>query len=251
MQRTFNPYELTQLVRAKIDPTQIDDKDTRPVEYITGLVEFCDLEFLVGPDVLIPRIETEWLVNRTVKVITELLAQHNRKIRILDLGTGSGAIAICLAKKFTSSINRLEIVASEVSAPALVFANQNATQILGEDHQIKFVESDLFDQIDQTKKFDIIITNLPYIPRERIDYLDSSVKDHEPKIALDGGNSGFELITKMLNSAKTYLDKNGVILLEIDHTHVGEIWQNATKNWSVNLELDEFTRNRFAILRPI
>lgn len=251
MQRTFTPYELTQLARAKIDPTKIDESDTRPVEYITGVVEFCGLNFMVNPDVLIPRIESEWLVEKAATLIQSLIENDATKIRILDIGTGSGAIALCLAHQFKNKSEKLEFLATEVSVLALNAAKTNAKNILGSDHRIKFVTSNLFEQIQDEKPFDIIIANLPYIPRERIEYLDSSVKDHEPRVALDGGESGFELVEKMLNQASRFVTDNGVIILEIDHTHTGDIWQKVSKKWQITLELDEFTRNRFAILRLI
>jgi len=255
MQRTFTPYELTQLARAKINPTKIDESDTRPVEYITGVVEFCGLNFTVNPDVLIPRIESEWLVQRAADLIKDLIEKsvnsNKTKIRVLDMGTGSGAIIICLADQFKKESEKLEFLATEISASALNVARINAKNILGPDHRIRFVASDLFNQIQDEKPFDIIITNLPYIPKERIEYLDSSVKDHEPRVALDGGGSGFELIEKMLNRADEFITDNGAIILEIDHTHIGDVWQKTSKKWQVTLELDEFTRNRFAVLRPL
>lgn len=251
MNRVFNPYELTQLVRAKIDPLTIEDSDTRPVEYITGTVEFCGLNFLVNEDVLIPRIESEWLVKKAAEMIDKLLMKNQKKIRIMDMGTGSGAIAICLAHRFKNYSKQLEFLATEISASALKVAKRNANQILGKNHSVKFVVSDLFDGILDEKPFDIIIANLPYIPKERIEYLDSSVKDHESRVALNGGNSGFEIIDEMLDKADQFITKGGKIILEIDHTHIGDVWQNVKKKWCVTLELDEFTRNRFAVLNLI
>lgn len=251
MPRDFSPYELTQLVRANIDPHSITENDTRPVEYITGVVEFCGLNFKVNPDALIPRIETEWLVEKGLAIIKDLIKNGHQTISVLDIGTGSGAIIISLVHKLNlnNDKTKFEFVATEISRSALNIAKINSKNILGDNSKIKFVVSDLFEQISDEKPFDLIIANLPYIPKSRIAYLDSSVKDHEPYVALDGGDSGFELIEKMLNDAVGFIEMNGLVILEIDHTHTGEIWQNVAKKWQIDLELDEFTRNRFAVLK--
>lgn len=241
----FSPYELTQLARANINPESIDSTDTRPVEYITGTVEFADLKFVVSEDVLIPRIETEWLVNTARAEILRLL-ETQPTVSVFDLGTGCGAICISLAAQLAQD-KRITFVASEISTTALAIAKQNAQMLLGPEHTIRFIESDLLKNVP-TQKFDLIIANLPYIPEERIAYLDASVKDHEPYIALSGGPSGFELIYKMLEQAPPFLAAHGQIMLEIDHTHTQQIWSTIPAHWTAELRLDLFSRNRFAII---
>lgn len=244
MQRTFSPYELTQLARAHIPPDTIAATDTRPVEYITGMVDFAGLQFMVTPDVLIPRIESEWLVQRGLTEITQRL-ETRQGLSVLELGTGSGAISISMAAKLKTA-QPVRFVATDISKSALAVAQKNARR-LHADTQIRFLHSDLFEALTP-QPFDVLIANLPYIPEERIAYLDESVKDHEPFIALSGGESGLELITQMLNQAKAFLAPDGVILLEIDHTHTPEMWQPFKQNWHVSLELDEFSKNRFAVI---
>lgn len=250
MPRTFTPYELTQLARAGIDPASISKNDTRPVEYITGKVDFCGLHFELTDQVLIPRIESEWLVDKAVALLQTLQPTGNKQLRVLDIGTGSGAIVISLAHRLAKRQDSLDFYASEISAQALEIAKLNAQKILGKNHQIKFFKSDLFEQLQTEAPFDLIIANLPYIPKSRIEYLDDSVKDHEPRVALDGGSSGFEIIKKMLSQAEQFVHKNSTIILEIDHTHTRDIWQAVSQKWQVNLELDEFSKNRFAVLKP-
>lgn len=177
---------------------------SKPSQYIKGWVEFYKLKFKVTADVLIPRPETELLVDAVLKFADTLT--------ILDVGTGSGNIAISIAKNTFNA----KIIASDVSEKALKIAGQNA-KLHGVSDRIKFIVSDLLENI--TDKPDIIVANLPYIPSARIPHLDSSVRDYEPHVALDGGEDGFELYRKLFTQIKQKDWKPKLLIGEIDYTH--------------------------------
>lgn len=190
-----------------------------PVAYITGVKEFYGIEFKVTRDVLIPRPETELLV--------ETLLNYNLyNNSLLDIGTGSGNIAITL-KKYNPS---LDITAIDVSDSALQIAEYNARKIIPHLN-ILFIQSDLF--VNLNRKFDVIVSNPPYIPLNEIDSLIPDVKNFEPRIALDGGKDGLFFYKKILNSAPQYLNNNGLLVLEINPQLINSIkklfYQNGFK----------------------
>jgi release factor glutamine methyltransferase len=178
-----------------------------PVAYITGHKEFWSLDFVVTPDVLIPRPETELVVELTLKeAITTKAA-----LKILDIGTGSGVIAIALAKELPAA----EIWAVDVSAAALNIAEVNARRH-GVAERVKFLDGDLFDPITELgHRFDVIVSNPPYILSKEIANLGREVRDWEPKMALDGGPDGLDCYRQIIGGAHTYLAPEGRVLLEI------------------------------------
>jgi release factor glutamine methyltransferase len=178
-----------------------------PVAYITGHKEFWSLDFVVTPDVLIPRPETELVVELTLKeAITTKAA-----LKILDIGTGSGVIAIALAKELPAA----EIWAVDVSAAALNIAEVNARRH-GVAERVKFLDGDLFDPITELgHRFDVIVSNPPYILSKEIANLGREVRDWEPKMALDGGPDGLDCYRQIIGGAHTYLAPEGCVLLEI------------------------------------
>jgi release factor glutamine methyltransferase len=181
-----------------------------PIQYITGVQEFWSLEFNVDPRVLIPRPETELLVER----VTELYKgkKLSDQPRILDLGTGCGAIAIALAK----GIPEAEVWASDISQDPLDVARQNACKH-GVDERIHFLLGDMFQPFrDGGLLFEVIVSNPPYIPSSGFDSLAPEVKDHEPRLALDGGEGGMTYITKIVLAGADYLVRQGWILVEMD-----------------------------------
>ena len=180
-------------------------KQGEPVQYIIGKTEFYGLEFNVTPDVLIPQPDTEILVEEVIDVYNKNYIGKSDKVNILDLCTGSGAIAVSLKK----NLNNVEVFASDISLKALDIAKKNAIQ---NNTNIDFIESDLFENID--KKFDIIVSNPPYIEREVLETLSEEVK-HEPVLALDGGEDGLDFYKKIIKESKNYLNENGVLALEI------------------------------------
>lgn len=192
----------------------INHQSNLPKQYLQGWVEFYKLKFKVTSDVLIPRPETELLVD----AVLNFYALNPKPYSLLDLGTGSGNIAISVAK----NNKKIKIFATDVSEEALEIAKVNAKKHRVEK-RIFFMQSDLLSNINRAP--DIIVTNLPYIPSSRIPYLDSSVKDFEPHVALDGGKDGFELYRKLFQQLK---EKNFIpqlLIGEIDYTH-GELAVN-------------------------
>jgi len=231
------------------------NQSDQPIQYQKGYVEFFKLKFKVTPDVLIPRPETELLVDEVIKFVTgnSVLVNSNKqepektrnKLTILDLGTGAGAIAISLAK----NLPNVKILASEVSAEALKIARLNAKFHQVED-KIEFIESDLLDNI-QTQP-DIIVTNLPYIPGYRIPYLDPSVKDFEPHLALDGGSDGFDLYRKLFQQINQKGWKPQLIVGEIDYTQGETAQLEAQKHFpdsKVEILFDLTHRQRILTIR--
>ena len=197
-------------------------KPHTPVQYIMGKTEFCGLDFLVNEDVLIPRPETELLVDTVTEIIYEQRTtnkcgakrslpggdeQHD--FRILDLCTGSGNIAISLTKR----IPDCKMVASDISQSALGVAKINA-ECHGVSDRIEFIESDLFEKIEG--KFDIIVSNPPYIAEGEFDTLQKEVL-MEPRVALAGGEDGIDFYRKIISAAPRYLTGGGVLVMEIGY----------------------------------
>lgn len=172
-----------------------------PVAYITGLKEFYSLDFLVNKDVLIPRPETELLVDMAVY-------WGAPGSRVLDLGTGSGAIAVALKHSRLD----MDIYASDVSDRALKVAKKNAKRILG-SRKINFVCGDLFMPFEGGK-FNLIVSNPPYVDADLKDKLQKDVR-FEPGIALFCGNAGREILSRIIETAGDFLEDNGVLLLEM------------------------------------
>ena len=178
-------------------------QEGEPLPYLTGKQAFYGLEFAVNPDVLIPRPETELLVEEAL----DWLAAHPNGKTVLEVGTGSGCIAISLATCNT----RLAITATDISSAALKLARQNAA-IHQVSAQITFTQADLLPNTSDT--FDLVCANLPYIPSQKL----SSVNTHgfEPNLALDGGADGLRLIRRLLDHLPSRLNYPSVVLLEIE-----------------------------------
>ena len=178
-----------------------------PIAYIVGSKEFMNFDLTVDENVLIPRPETEILV----EAVIDRLKNFSGKIKIADLGTGSGAIAISIAK----FIVNVEVEAVDISEKAIDIAKLNAINNNVAD-KINFHVGDLFDPIvDQ--KFNAIVSNPPYIPSDIINTLQSEVKNYEPRIALDGGIDGLNFYRKIIDLSPKLLLKNGFIAVEIGY----------------------------------
>lgn len=199
----------------------------KPKQYIQGWVEFYKLKFKVTPDVLIPRPESELLVD---EILNYCKLSSVTCPLILDIGTGSGNLAISIAK----NLPKVKIFATDISEEALKVAQENAMKNKVEK-KIFFVQSDLLDSIGRPSaslQNDnlVIVANLPYIPRARISYLDPSVRDFEPIIALDGGYDGFDLYRKLFAQISVTPEwKPKLIIYEIDHTQGAIALQEAQK----------------------
>jgi release factor glutamine methyltransferase len=188
-----------------------------PTQYLTNEQVFKSRSFYVDENVLIPRPETELLVDE----VTAYLKDNRSAKSILDLGTGSGAIAISLAKKAPS----LRITASDISEAALETAERNATRH-GVKGQIKFVRSDVFDGFKTGftgPKWDVIISNPPYIKSAVMPTLQREIYEHEPLIALDGGEDGLGIYRRIIAGAPGFLRKTGSVFFEIGYDQAHDV----------------------------
>ena len=177
-----------------------------PLPYVLGCWEFFGLEFEVTPDVLIPRPETEMLVER---VLAWLRERGKGEVRVLDVGTGSGCIAISLAV----NVAGLCVTATDISPRALAVARRNAEKNHVSDRVI-FLEADLVSGLLSPDSFDLIVANLPYIPTKTLHRL--PIYGHEPTVALDGGVDGMVLIRKLLSLTPDLLTPGGLLLMELE-----------------------------------
>ena len=220
-------YELTHQESQSLQEITSQIKLETPLPYILGEWEFYRKKFLVSPDVLIPRPETELLVEKALD-----LAQNICHPRIVDVGTGSGAIILSLAAHLGSGT----FIGTDVSRAALKIAQENA-HILGLFH-ISFLQANLLTAL--SGPFDLICANLPYIPRQKLSEL--PVAKSEPRLALDGGNDGLDFIHQLITQAPSRLAHNGAILLEIEASHGNKALHFAKKTfphakWCIDQDL--------------
>ena len=211
-----------------------------PLQHITNMQEFMKLNFYVSQDVLIPRPDTEILVEEVINIAKKIRAK-----KILDLCTGSGAIAVSLAKYIEDS----QITATDISEKALRVAKLNAKNNEVED-KITFIKSDLFKEIPK-EKYDIIVSNPPYIRKEEIERLDREVKK-EPHIALDGGEDGLDFYREIIHNSEEYLKFNGYLCLEIGYDQkidVIEIIENEEKYKDTYSKKDLYGNDRIVITK--
>lgn len=180
----------------------------KPVQYITGRQEFMSLVFSVNPRVLIPRPDTEILVETVIGHVKSL-SLSDAPVRVLDMGTGSGCIAVSLA----FYIENCFVTAVDISSDAIEVARENAGRN-GVAHRIEFLCGDLFAPLGG-KSFHVIASNPPYIPSQDIDGLDRGVRDYEPRQALDGGTDGLEFYRRIVNEAGRFLESDGLLALEV------------------------------------
>lgn len=212
-----------------------------PLQYILGTTEFYGCRIAVDRRVLIPRPETEQVVETAIQVLSKILSP-----KILEIGTGSGCIAIALAKEIPNA----QIIATDISPDALKVAEANAEHN-GVTNQIKFVRTDLFPQ---SKKVDLIISNPPYIAEGELPKLMPEVRDWEPRLALEGGRTGLKVIKKITATAPIYLKPNGWLILEIgdDQERQVKILLEETERYrSLNITQDLAGRPRIAAAQTI
>jgi len=190
-----------------------------PLQYILGQQEFWSIDLKVDSRVLIPRAETELLIEQSLPILSEISLKRDPSV--LEIGTGSGAIAIALAKE----VKNLFLIATDISRDALVLAKENARSA-GVLDRIKFVTGDLFSLFHPKKgraAFDLILSNPPYIVRRKISTLAEEVKDYEPRIAFDGGEDGLAFYRGIIPEACFYLREGGWLLLEVALGQSGDV----------------------------
>ncbi len=182
-----------------------------PVAYLVGRKEFFSLEFEVNRAVLIPRPDTECVVDECLR-----LAKGMQGPRVLDIGTGSGCLAVAVAKHHKTA----QVTAVDISPEALAVASANAGKH-GVAERIRFLQGDLFEPISADERFDFILSNPPYIPHDDIDKLAPGVRDYEPHLALDGGADGFAVFQRLIAEAPAHLKPEGYLLIEIGSPQEG------------------------------
>ncbi|MDD5134399.1 MAG: peptide chain release factor N(5)-glutamine methyltransferase [Phycisphaerae bacterium] len=208
-----------------------------PVQYLVGSCEFYSMSFKVCPDCLIPRPETELLVERAIEFLrtrTDLGSQN-----VCDLCTGSGCIAAAIAKNYPNC----KVIATDISEKALAVAAENIAKYKLAD-RVKILEGDLFEpiigQLD-VRRFDLIVSNPPYVSRAEYENLDAKVKNYEPALALDGGADGLDIYRKIIARAAEHLKPAGAMILEIGYSQgeaVKKMLEDAEGFGRVTIEKD-------------
>lgn len=214
--------------------------DGKPLQYITQKQEFMGIDFFVNEDVLIPQPDTEILVETVLDICKKY---DKQSLRMLDLCTGSGAIAISLSK-----ILNTQVFASDVSTKALKVAEKNNVM---NNTKVEFIESNLFEKING-EKFDIIVSNPPYIKNEEIKSLSKQVQN-EPYIALAGGEDGLDFYRKIIDEAYKYINKNGYLCLEIGYDQKEDLIKLIKQNENYEYEncIKDLSNNDRCIIAKI
>ncbi len=202
-----------------------------PTQYLTGRQEFWSMEFAVAPGVLIPRPETEHLVEAAIE-----RAKTLENPAIVDIGTGSGAIAISLHKELPQAA----ISASDISETALNIARRNAETLFPNGHQIAFVQGDLFAPF-AGQTFDLIVSNPPYLSAQEYDELALEIREHEPLTAIWGGEDGLDAYRRLIAEASNYLRPSGYLIIEIGSTQAEDVTRLCQENgWTVEQVIKDY-----------
>ncbi len=241
--RQFSPLEINQLQKHGFYADDLSPLGEKPVEYVTGHADFCDLDFLVTPATLIPRLESEKIVELGFEHLSRQKISHPV---VADIGTGSGCLAVSLAAKLLKNNIPYTIYLSDISTEALAVAEKNASRLLSSTVNLFFEPSNLLENYPQIK-FDLILANLPYIPTANLSALPPSVKDFEPLTALDGGPQGTSLLQRLIAKLPDFLSAQGLAILEFDDTHQLSDFK-IPPALSANLEKDIFGVSRFLCL---
>lgn len=211
---TYPDMEISGDKLALINSMAKERLEFKPMQYILGHCEFMGLDFIVNEHTLIPRGDTEILVEQAIATIND--SGFNS---VLDIGTGSGAIAVSIAK-YTDA----NVTAVDISSDALKIAEKNSKT---NNTNVNFIKSDLFEKV--TGSFDIIVSNPPYIETAVIDTLEAQVKDYEPHLALDGGKDGLFFYRKIVQNCHKYLNSGGYLMFEIGYNQ-GDALKYIMKN---------------------
>ena len=224
---------LADAVRATMRDLVQRRAQAEPVAYLVGHREFFSLNFRVTRDVLIPRPDTETLVIEIVEGVKTLVAarissgQTAGTVRVLDLCTGSGCVAIAVAKNCQMTKLNVTVAATDISSAALSIARENSVANKTDD-RIEFFEGDLFAPLAAEAKFDIIAGNPPYIPSAEIDTLDAEVAKHEPRLALDGGPTGLSVFERLIAAAPQHAVPGALFLMEMSPEQAEPLQQRLT-----------------------
>ena len=197
-----------------------------PLQHIIGKTGFMGFDFRVSPSALIPRPDTEILAEDALK-------DHHDGSRILDLCTGTGCIIISLM----ALTNDCYGVGTDISDAALELASENADMILSEKRErLELKQGDLYDALEDDDLFDVIVSNPPYIRTSDIESLSTEVRDHDPRIALDGGADGLEFYRRIIKGAKEHLRKGGDLLLEIGYDQAEDVSEMMRNNGFIEVQ---------------
>jgi release factor glutamine methyltransferase len=220
--------EATEALRAKFrDLVSRRGKGT-PVAYLVGHKEFYALDFEVTPDVLIPRPDTETLV---VALLDHAkLMADKPQLSVADVGTGSGVLAVCAAKHLRTA----QVTAIDISAAALAVARRNAEKHYVAD-RIAFIESNLFAVVPADARFDIIVSNPPYVSTAEMAELAADVRDYEPHLALEAGDEGTDVIAPLISQSAERLQSGGALLIEISPMIAAKVEDLVRANGSLEL----------------
>lgn len=242
-----NPLELLTILDKEVD-SDIEKlyksslealKENKPIQYVIGNVNFCGLKFIVNKNVLIPRFETEELVEQVVEYTKDLNKDKNK---ILDLGCGSGAIGLTLKSILKDS----EVTLTDISKEALEVARLNANNL---NLDVTLIESDWLSNV-KLEKYDIIVSNPPYIRTD--EEIEEIVKNNEPSLALYGGADGLDCYRKILANIKPYLNNKFLIAFEIGESQKEEIYDIVNKylkDIEITCKKDLYGRNRMIFVR--
>lgn len=229
--------EISQEICQKFMDAVEKRKTKMPIQYIVNYQQFMDLDFYVDPGVLIPRGDTEILVEEVINIYRE--EKKDQAVNVLDIGTGSGAITISLAKYIDLS----QLYSIDISEKALEIARRNA-ESNGVNDRIQFLHGSMFEPIEGKgleKGFDYIVSNPPYIPTKDVLELEDQVKEFEPKLALDGGADGLDFYRHIARNAPRFLKEGSWLVFEIGYNQgedlVGIMGENGFKNISVIKDL--------------
>ncbi len=238
---TLGEDELDQNIAKKVLNAATERIQGRPLAYIIGNQHFMSWELKSDERALIPRPETEQLVEYLVKKIREIGKQ---KGKTLEIGTGSGNISIALKKYFPD----MKILATDISEEALELAEDNANKL---GVEIDFIQSDLLKNV-KPDKFDLIVANLPYVPSDRLAFVSEQILDWEPIVAIVAGEDGLKYISELIKEVGPYLNDRGLLALEMWHTH-GEPVTELAKEYlgedtEVKVEPDLAGYDRFAFI---
>ncbi|HEX2926205.1 MAG TPA: peptide chain release factor N(5)-glutamine methyltransferase [Ruminiclostridium sp.] len=228
--------EISQEDKDRLDLMLAERIDNVPLQYIVGDTEFMSLRFQVSPAVLIPRQDTELLAEKAIELVNGLLLRKQKsntdtEVRVLDMCTGSGCVAVSIAY----FCPKCSVVACDVSHEALAVAKVNG-RLNGVQSRVEFYCGDLFAALGDEQKFDVIVSNPPYIETNTIDGLQKEVRNYEPILALDGGADGLDFYREIIGKAPYYLNKHGWLAFEIGYNQ-GKLVEELMKKFFTNIEV--------------